>query len=115
MITAKEYYERQLHDNTSVVGRLEKDEIIDLMEGYATEKLKVHLPTVVSRWVDIKESPKYTDWYNVHCSIGSMHGGYYEVRTYRYEKHNDKWIIPYDTNESVKVTHWQELPKKPNV
>ncbi len=39
-MTAKEFYENQLHDKTTVVGRLEKDEIIELMQAYHEAKLK---------------------------------------------------------------------------
>jgi len=34
---AEEFYSSQLHDATSVVGRLEKSEVIDLMEAYADQ------------------------------------------------------------------------------
>ena len=39
-MTAKEFYENQLHDKTVVVGRLEKDEIIELMQAYHEAKLR---------------------------------------------------------------------------
>lgn len=39
-MTAKEFYENQLHDKTTVVGRLEKDEIIELMQAYHESKLR---------------------------------------------------------------------------
>ena len=39
-MTAKEFYENQLHDKTTVVGRLEKDEIIELMQAYHEAKLR---------------------------------------------------------------------------
>jgi GGDEF domain-containing protein len=37
---AKEFYEYQLNDKTSVVGRQDKDEIIMLMEEYAEQEAK---------------------------------------------------------------------------
>jgi len=37
-MTAKEFYENQLHDKTTVVGRLEKDEITELMQAYHEAK-----------------------------------------------------------------------------
>ena len=41
---------------------------------------------IMGKWNDINESmPKYTDDYLVACNIGSMAGGYSEVRCYRYE------------------------------
>lgn len=39
-MTAKEFYENQLHDKTTVVGRLEKDEIIELMQAYHESKMR---------------------------------------------------------------------------
>lgn len=39
-MNAKEFYENQFHDKTTVVGRLEKDEIIELMQAYHEAKLR---------------------------------------------------------------------------
>jgi len=49
-MNAKEFYEYQLNDKTSVVGRQDKDEIIMLMEEYHNYKVKnCSIPTVVGR------------------------------------------------------------------
>ena len=40
----------------------------------------------MKEWIDINEElPKFTDTYIVYCNIGSMFGGYKEVRAYGYE------------------------------
>ena len=50
-MTAKEFYENQLHDNTTVVGRLEKDEIIELMQAYHEAKMKEITDADIEAWV----------------------------------------------------------------
>ena len=67
-------------------------------------------------WVSVEEPPKYTAEYNVVCNIGSMFGGYTDVRTYRYEKITGccpRWVIPDRYDEVVTVTHWMPLPEPP--
>ena len=40
-----------------------------------------------NNWISVKEKlPEYTDLYIVYCNIGSMLGGYNEVRAYDYRK-----------------------------
>ena len=76
---------------------------------------------IMGKWNDINESmPKYTDDYLVACNIGSMAGGYSEVRCYRYEifngnKPHKKWCIPDRFDEIITITHWMELPDLPEV
>src|SRR5574344_1835908 len=68
------------------------------------------------RWIPVKDPPKYTGDYNVVCNIGSMLGGYTDVRTYRFERFKGKepkWCIPNRFDEIVSVTHWQPLPQPP--
>jgi hypothetical protein len=49
-MNAKEFYEYQLNDKTSVVGRQDKDEIIMLMEEYHKYAVKnCSIPAVVGR------------------------------------------------------------------
>jgi len=47
---AREFYECQLHDSTSVVGRLDKDEIIDLMSAFAA----LHAQRLAEKMVEEK-------------------------------------------------------------
>ena len=50
------------------------------MFGLAAEALNA------GRWIAVSERlPECTDDYNVVCNIGSMLGGYTDVRTYRFE------------------------------
>ena len=68
------------------------------------------------RWIPAKDPPKYTGDYNVVCNIGSMLGGYTDVRTYRFERikgQEPKWCIPNSFDEIVSITHWQPLPQPP--
>lgn len=69
------------------------------------------------KWIKIEdELPKYTQDYLCACSIGSMMGGFKEVRCYRYEKikgKEPKWCIPNDYSEIVSITHWCEMPEYP--
>ena len=68
------------------------------------------------RWISAEDPPKYTGDYNVVCNIGSMLGGYTDVRTYRFERfkgQEPKWCIPNRFDEIVSVTHWQPLPQPP--
>ena len=68
------------------------------------------------RWTPAKDPPKYTGDYNVVCNIGSMLGGYTDVRTYRFERikgQEPKWCIPNSFDEIVSITHWQPLPQPP--
>ena len=51
-MTAKEFYENQLHDKTTVVGRLEKDEIIELMQAYHEAKMKEVTDEDIENWID---------------------------------------------------------------
>jgi len=52
---AKEFYEYQLNDKTSVVGRQDKDEIIMLMEEYHKYKVKnLNITDVVWRSEQLK-------------------------------------------------------------
>jgi hypothetical protein len=44
-MTAKEFYNQQLHPTTSVSGRLEENEIIDLMEAFAKQSIAERMPT----------------------------------------------------------------------
>ena len=53
-------------------------------------------PEAAQRWIPAKDPPKYTGDYNVVCNIGSMLGGYTDVRTYRFERikgREPKWCI----------------------
>jgi hypothetical protein len=53
---AKEFYEWQLHDNTSVIGRLDKDEVIELMAAFAQQQVKnLNIPDVRFLLPDDKE------------------------------------------------------------
>lgn len=73
----------------------------------------------MNEWIDINEElPKFTNTYIVYCNIGSMFGGYKEVRAYGYEIFNGvhsyrKWCIPNDITEIVTITHWMKLPEPP--
>ena len=50
---AKKFYELQLHDNTSVVGRMDKDEIIELMAAFAQQQVKnLNIPAVSVTFCD---------------------------------------------------------------
>lgn len=51
-MTAKEFYENQLHDKTTVVGRLEKDEIIELMQSYHEARMKEVTDEDIEAWAD---------------------------------------------------------------
>jgi len=51
-MNAKEFYEFQLNDRTSVVGRQDKDEIIMLMEEYYMYKVKTCNKPAVSESVE---------------------------------------------------------------
>jgi len=68
-------------------------------------------------WIPIEEAlPKYTQDYNVVCNVGSMFGGFTEVRTYRFENiqgREPKWCIPNQFDEAVSITHWRPLPEPP--
>ena len=73
-------------------------------------------PEAAQRWISAKDPPKYTGDYNVVCNIGSMLGGYTDVRTYRFERikgREPKWCIPNSFDEIVSITHWQPLPQPP--
>ena len=73
-------------------------------------------PEAAQRWMPAKDPPKYTGDYNVVCNIGSMLGGYTDVRTYRFERikgREPKWCIPNSFDEIVSITHWQPLPRPP--
>jgi uncharacterized protein YqgV (UPF0045/DUF77 family) len=48
-MNAKEFYENQLHDKTTVVGRLEKDEIIELMQAYHEVNMKKEIKRAYSK------------------------------------------------------------------
>ena len=83
------------------------DSAVDALE--AAEKAQ--------RWIPVSERlPECTDDYNVVCNIGSMLGGYTDVRTYRFEciqGREPRWCIPSKFDEVVVVTHWQPLPQPP--
>ena len=73
-------------------------------------------PEAAQRWIPAEDPPKYTGDYNVVCNIGSMLGGYTDVRTYRFERfkgREPKWCIPNSFDEIVSITHWQPLPQPP--
>lgn len=53
-MNAKEFYEFQLNDKTSVVGRQDKDEIIMLMEEYHKYKVKNCNAPAVSKSVSLE-------------------------------------------------------------
>jgi len=62
---ARDFYEYQLHDSTSVVGRLDKDEIIDLMSAFAT----LHAQRIADKMVEerLKEDTYMT------CDVCGCH------------------------------------------
>lgn len=67
-----------------------------------------------TKWERVEDAPKYSDLYNVCCSIGSMGGGYTDVRSYEYDKKSGQWILPKVSDEIITVTYWAELPEPPN-
>ena len=69
---AKEFYEYQLNDNSSVVGRMDKEEIIELMAAFAEQQVKnLNIPTVMPSLPD--KDVKIT-------SEGLMKGNYWQIK-----------------------------------
>ena len=60
-----------------------------------------------------KGNPKYTDTYLTACNIGSMLGGYNEVRTYDFDSRNKKWDIQERYDETVTIIYWADMPDLP--
>lgn len=92
-----------------VCGGKSPDEIAAMQAELAQYKAQ--------QWISVEERlPEHTDEYNVFCNIGSMLGGYEDVRTYRYERirgKEPKWCIPDCFDEVVCITHWRPLPEPP--
>lgn len=52
----------------------------------------------------------------MYCNIGSILGGFRDVRAYRFERIRGcepKWVIPNSFDEVVCVTYWMPLPTPP--
>lgn len=67
----------------------------------------------MKKWNKIEDGlPKHSDYYIVYCELGSILGGYKEVRSYFYSASSNKWFTP-ETNEVVCITHWMDMPNEP--
>ena len=78
---AKEFYESQLHDKTSVVGRMDKEEIISLMAAFAESVVK----NISSNLPVSGQSELLMDFLKFH----------YRENPFRKERTNEKDILDY--------------------
>ena len=67
----------------------------------------------MEQWTLVEDGlPKYTDDYIVTVSVGSMLGGFIDVRVVRFEAGlaGKGWVLEECVDESLSIVAWRELP-----